>query len=715
MSNSASTFVQSRFHSINLAYLLIFSCVNLVVTAQVRVIDNSITRAAQMPPANPASAQLGTTSSPNVAPVSAHEKFATFLAGENLKSVLLLENFRPDVPITFVPSLILSVGEVPLDAVTVPAHSTATLDLSEFLRDRGYQDKEATVAVKFDFNSYASASAVVEMHDEKHNLFLNAYAQSPEEYWTGTTYDAVVWAPQEGIQGYVSVTNTSSESHVVHAKFLVNGQPEQLHDLQIGPRRTRIISIDHLLARSRKSGAGIHIDYAQEGDEKYPGAILVDGHLFNKRTGFVKYIHFMDKALPPTGTLHTHFLLLGRQPAEDLFPANLSFQSVAAVRNIDNVPVTVTPKVKFLQNGSVQTVTLPSLLIAPGESRLLDLTEEQKERHLPLDFHQGSLELTPDTNRTSIVAELFNLGHSGNYVIGPSLTTYPTRSTASVWRTDGSFQTTIMIENAADKDDQVALRLYSDRGTYKKTFSIRTGERLKVNVKELLQNAVADDEGNLLLGTSGVISLVGSHNTESKLLYDEIVHSGNDSDYIGYSYPGGCDTVYGIFLSVDESSGHLPFPITKTYDWALAGPQTGYASGVHSSDPNMVTLSGSQIVALNPPDDGQTHNVSILPDNPQEFVTVCPFCSSGFVPVLSTDINIRIARTGWGPPPLVLLGSCTWRNFACSSGTPYCTTQVTVVVAIGCPDYARSATLVVDGICLYPGITVAATGPTVCD
>src|SRR5215510_6721734 len=54
--------------------------------------------------------------------VSVHEKFATFLAGEDFKSVLLLENFRPDLPITFTPTLILSHGEISLDSITVPAH-----------------------------------------------------------------------------------------------------------------------------------------------------------------------------------------------------------------------------------------------------------------------------------------------------------------------------------------------------------------------------------------------------------------------------------------------------------------------------------------------------------------------------------------------------------------------------------------------------------------
>src|SRR5262249_12971883 len=468
-------------------------------------------------------------------PVSTHEKFATFLGGEDFKSVLILENLRPDVPITFAPTLILGVGEVPLDSVTVPAHSTATVDISAFLVSHGYPDKRGTVVIRFDFSTYGPGSALVESRDDKHHVFLNSHAQSPEEYWTGTEYDAVIWAPQEGTQGFVSVTNSSLETHVVHIKFLANGRSEKQRDIEVAPRQTKFVSIDGLLAESRKSAGGIHVEYEQEAGEQYTGAILVDGQLFNNETGFTKHIRFVDRDLPlTTGTLRTHFLLLGRQPLGDNFPANTSFRSVAAIRNVDRVPTTVTPTVKFLRKGSVQTVKLHSRLLVPAESWIIDFNEEQRAGRLPPDFNQGSLELTPDTSRTSIVAELFNVSDSGSYVVGPSLNSYPTRSTTSIWRTDGSFQTTIMVENTAAEEDRVALRLYSSQSTYKKTFNVPAGNLLKINVRDLQQNAIPDDDGHLLLDTSGVVSLIGSHNTRSKLSYDEVIHSANQSDYVGY-------------------------------------------------------------------------------------------------------------------------------------------------------------------------------------
>lgn len=595
-----------------------------------------------------ATAGQTTSSSGDHKKSSIHEKFATFLAGQDFKSVLLLENLRPDLPITFIPSLILSsAGEVTLDPVTVPAHSTATVDINATLLDRGYSDTKGTVAVRFAFTSYGPGAVAVQMRDEKHHIYLNSYGQSSEEYWSGTEYDAVVWTPHAGTQGFITITNTSKEPHAVHTTFLVDGRSEQQHEMLIPPRQTRTVSIDELLAHSRRSGAGIHIDYVQAAGEKYTGAILVEGQLFNEKTGFAKYIHFIDKDLPPTGTLRSHFLMLGRQPVEDNFPGNAFFRSMAAVRNIDDTSVTVAPTVKFIQNGSLQTINLPSRSLAPAESWLIDFAQEQEEGHLPPNFTQGSLELTPDSGQVSIVGELFNFSQTGGYVVGPSLSSYPSRATSSIWRTDGSFQTTIMVENTAPEDDNVALRLYSDEKAYIKTFKVPAGKLLKINVRDLEQNGVPDDKGNLLLDTSGVLSIIGSHGIHSKLAYDKIIHDTNQADYIGLP-PNACDFVTGIGLFLDTTSGIGPIPVMKEYDWTQSGPEIVSAFGSSSSNPSLAQISNSgsgDMLTFTPPNDGQSHTVTINPDSFSENVTFCDACSGGAVPVRPVTMTVPSCPT----------------------------------------------------------------------
>jgi hypothetical protein len=573
--------------------------------------------------------RAGQAGRPAAKPLAAtpHERFATFLAGEGFQSVFLLENFRVDVPVTVTPALILRTGEVSLDPVTIPAHSMTSVDISAFLVAHGYQDTRGTAVMHYDFTPYDPITGVVLSSDYAHHLYINSYAQSPEEYWQGTSYDATLWAPDEDTQGSLAIINTSNEERVVHATFLVKGRAEE-QAITVPARHTHVLSIDDLVTRSRETGAGIHIEYSE-----YPGEILVEGHLYNQRTGFEKYIHFLDKTLKyATGMVRTQFLLLGQQPLEDDFPAGMAFRSVAAVRNIDTAPVQVTPTVKFLQGRTMQAVALRPVVLGVNESRIIDFNEEQEAGRLPRDLHQGSLELDPHTDHASIVAELFDFSdRTGGYAIGPFFFAYPTRATGSIWRIDGTYQTTLMVENAAAKDDRVTLKLFFGSKVYSKTYAVGAGDLLKINVKELQQDNVPDDEGHFLAATSGLVSLSGKNGHLSKLSFDKLIHSLDESDYVGLpggggGGGGGCYTeTAGLF--VDFSGGQNPYPVMLQYNWADGSFQDQPASGTVADNPSVFAISndGAGDMATITPD-GQSHEVFF--NGPPTTVTDCPACST---------------------------------------------------------------------------------------
>ena len=319
-----------------------------------------------------------------------HERFATFRAGQ-FNSVFLLQNFRSDATVTITPLLILQQGEVSLDPVTLQPHSASTVDINAFLRAHGLSDTFGTAVMRYTFSPYDGVSGVVLSSDEVHHLYVNSYAQSPEEYWQGTSYDAALWAPDEDTTGSISIINTSDETRTVHLTFLVKGHVEEQPALTIPARHTQIVNIDDLVSRSRETGAGIHVEYSE-----YPGTVLVEGHLINQKNGFEKYIHFLDKTLRyPNGAVRTQFLLVGQQPTEDGFPSGISFRSVAVVRNIDPAEVQVTPTLKYQANGLPKSVTLRPIRLGVGESRVIDLSKAQRAGLIPADFHQGSLKLEP--------------------------------------------------------------------------------------------------------------------------------------------------------------------------------------------------------------------------------------------------------------------------------------------------------------------------------
>jgi hypothetical protein len=554
----------------------------------------------------------------NAAPAALHERFATFLADRGFQSYLVLQNLRLDAPVTVTPVLVLGKGEIPLDPINMPPHTTTTVDINDALLAHGVTDTRGAVVARYSFNTYGALSAVVESADPTHRVFLTSVGQSPEEFWYGTTLDAVVWAPEEGTEGFISMINTSAAPKSVQITFFANGRSQETQEIEIASRQHRILKIDSLVKRSHEAGAGIRLAFTGK-----PGDIVAEGALLKKQTGFSKYIHFADTALHfPSNSLRTNFLLLGRQPLADGFPAQTSFRAVAVLRNVDPVPVQVTPVVKRLAEGSPE-ISLKPITLAAGETRTIDFSREQRAGNLPGDFNQGTLKLVPDTDHNSIVAELLNFNEaSRGYVVGSSFSAHPSRVTGSIWRIDGSFQTTVVVENTAKQADQMTLKLFSDNDTYEKTFTIPGGSLIKINVKDLQQSRIPDKNGKFLLATSGTLSLSGGNGAHSALAFDKLVHSADESEYVGL-LANPCNYVTGIAMFFDSTSDQYSFAGFVDAFWTDGSITEDGAFGMVSSNNSLASVSGN-IVTVHPVD-GSSHNVNL---SITELETACDICSA---------------------------------------------------------------------------------------
>lgn len=602
-------------------------------------------------PAGPDSSTASKKKS-NAYPATTHERFATFIADGDFKSQLLVQNLRLDLPVTIAPTLILEQGEVALDPVTLPAHSAATLDINAALESRGAEDKRGAVVIRYDFGTYGAVSAAVEMADYTHRLYLNSVAQSREEFWYGTTLDAVVWTPsRDDAEGFMSLINTSAESKSVKITLSVDGASEETREVIIGPRQQRLVSIDSLVKRSTDSGAGIHVAFTGK-----PGDIIGEGTVFNKKTGFSKYIRFMDSSLRfPNSSLRTNFLMLGPQPVEDGFPAQVSFRAVAVLRNIDTVSVQVMPVVTYFRNGLVRKISLEPLALSPNESKIIDFANEQRAGTLPSDFSQGTLELIPNSDHTSLVAELFNFNQrSGGYVVGSSFAAHPARATSSIWRIDGTFQTTIVAQNTASQNDQLTVKLFSGADTYEKTFNVFAGGLVKINLKELQEKAIPDNNGHLLLGTSGTLSLSGAHGVNSALAFDKLIHSADESEYVGLlANPCNFVTQIGGALSGSQS----PFTVLLDDFWTDGTVTESSCCVTGVSDYNLLEIgsdSNGNITATTiASPDHQSHTVFM---DFSQTTTTCDICSGD---TLMTSLSVEVPALPACPSTVSVTGITT--------------------------------------------------------
>jgi IPT/TIG domain len=571
-------------------------------------------------------------------PPTAHQRYAAFLSGGGFYSELLLQNLQADRAVTVSSTIVLSSGQIPLGSVTLPPHSAQTLDISSALWNDGYSTTRGTVMVQYSTVSYSQVTALARSYNEASHVYLNSFAQSPEEYWLGTSYDAVLWAPDEGTKGLVFLTNSSSEPRQVRVTLLTAGGGGRLAPVDIPPGQTQWLSVDDLVSESRLAGAGVHVSFSGN-----PGDIVAGGLLYNERTGFAKYIHFADESLPyPTAALRTNLVLLGFQPLAEGYPAGISFRSVAAIHNTETQPVSVVPRLTYLEGGTTQRVTLPSLTLPPDGSAIVDLTKEQADSIIPAGVSEAALELQPSAPSGSIVAELFSFdGSTGGYVVGPSFTSYPAHGTASAWRIDGGFTTTAIVGSAATQDDKLVLKLYSAAGLYSKTFAVPAGGLVSINVKQLQQDATPDDNGKTLTGTSGIMYLSGSRNNLSKLTFDVIVHSTSEADYVGYQN-NPCDMVDSIDLYIDCVTGESPCAVMQAWYWSISGvgdqPGTQTASSNTSLAQISQNSSGDDQVTFTP--SGQSSSVTLYFTPGSINTTDCEACSYGPVPVQSVSVTV---------------------------------------------------------------------------
>ncbi len=139
-----------------------------------------------------------------------HEKFATFISGDGFESQLLVQNLQLKYPVTVTPVLLMADGEISLDPVRLAPHTSTNIDIDDALKTRGHAASPGAVVLRYHSETYGSATGVVTSENEEHHLYLSSVARSHEEYWYGTTLEAVIWTPRSGTEGYIAVSNTAS-------------------------------------------------------------------------------------------------------------------------------------------------------------------------------------------------------------------------------------------------------------------------------------------------------------------------------------------------------------------------------------------------------------------------------------------------------------------------------------------------------------------------
>jgi hypothetical protein len=220
------------------------------------------------------------------------------------------------------------------------------------------------------------------------------------------------------------------------------------------------------------------------------GALLAMIHLQDSDKGHSEAVNFTNPG-GKTTERHGAGLRLGRINNDPLKP-------VIAVRNLGDSATTVSATVPYSkQNGARGTIALPQLSLAPGEIKLLNVSNPQLRQN---DFATAGLEIKYTGAPGSVIASATSVSQSGNHVftlpmkdpkVGISSTGgYP-------WFIDGSSSTVVFVKNTTKEQQKFVLTLVYPGGKWGSNMkTLAPGETVKFDVREIRDSQMIGSEGN---------------------------------------------------------------------------------------------------------------------------------------------------------------------------------------------------------------------------
>lgn len=197
--------------------------------------------------------------------------------------------------------------------------------------------------------------------------------------------------------------------------------------------------------------------------------VRVSGGLENPRIGYSARMPFLTRPdKPDTDNFMSAAvgLMLGIPDPMMMFPDETKFMAYGVVRNIGPNIVSITPAINYMVNDQALTKQLPSLILQPNESVVLDL--EHELQRLGLGAYSGSINLVISST-TKFGEILFTAGSvdkTGTYVLEVSCNAL--RKTSKIlfgeWNISDGYDSMVSVWNPTTVDQDVILHLYHDAG-----------------------------------------------------------------------------------------------------------------------------------------------------------------------------------------------------------------------------------------------------------
>ena len=385
----------------------------------------------------------------------------------NSKASIYLKNGLETSAITVNPALFLSNGmRYDLAAVTLEPSATSVISINDALAKQGVAPwgiLSGYVEVAYSW-AWDPLCVTVTSIDAVHSVIFTSGFQPPVasnlpihkmKFIEGlNTVEGVWWKPDANVTGFVALSNASD--HPANAKLKISDEKNvQIgqQSVQVSPHGTKIVQLDVLKSLPAGATGGLQIQYTGSAN-----TMLINGALEDLNSGFSANLPFHFFASPdPTKQSQETYAELGLMtgPADPMmsFPAGTTFTPFSVLRNVETLPVTVTPSLYWTEGAVARSAQLPSFTLASFSSLALDVPSLLAGAGLGSFYGNVNLILDADGPPRSLLLASGSVDAKKTYVfqVFPRGIQESAAKSISYWSTGNGDDTMVTVWNPADE------------------------------------------------------------------------------------------------------------------------------------------------------------------------------------------------------------------------------------------------------------------------
>jgi hypothetical protein len=323
------------------------------------------------------------------------------------------------------------------------------------------------------------------------------------------SHQGIWWLPKSTTNGYLVLTNMSQvEQHGNLLLYDASGKSVS-QKIDLSAQQTLRFSLRDVITRSGLQGSFGGLSFKMEQDINTVSSAVL---LFDEPSGFSATMKTFVQ--DPSVTLKSHdfagtgkwttrapmLALENPDPALQL-PARVVLHPVIFLHNTKETAAEVELSFHWRNSAQNGRASVPKLILAPMETRIIDVKNLQDQGAIPADALWSQVSLTTNTLPNDIIAVAASYDTTFRYgAQTPFSDQLAFHLEGAAWQVDEYHNSLITVGNGGAKPVTARLTFYYEGGTrkYEMERTIPPDDQTMVNVGELIRNQIPDKNGRAM-------------------------------------------------------------------------------------------------------------------------------------------------------------------------------------------------------------------------